>query len=135
MNAPSSARRPGWRSLLPRLRRALSAAPLVLALAAGSAACYGKGKNAPIPVERTTLVVENRGFLDRDIFVVRGGQRIRLGTVTGNSSATFTIPPTVVSSVTALRFIADPIGAPRPPVTEEITVSPGDRVMLTIPPG
>ena len=135
MNAPSSTRRPGRHSLLPRLRRALAAAPLVLALAAGSAACYGKGKNAPVPVERTTIVVENRGFLDRDIFVVRGGQRIRLGTVTGNSTATFTIPPSVVSAVTALRFIADPIGAPRPPVTEEITVSPGDRVVLTIPPG
>jgi hypothetical protein len=120
-----------------RRGRPLATLTLVLALvlSVASAACYGKGKNAPTPVERTTLVVENRGFLDRDIYVVRGGQRIRLGTVTGNSQATFTIPATVVSAVTALRFIADPIGAPRPPVTEEITVSPGDRVVLTIPPG
>jgi hypothetical protein len=85
-------------------------------------------------VERTTVKVENRGFLDRDIFVVRSGQRIRLGTVTGGQTATFTIPASVVSGVTAIRFIADPIGAPRPPVTEEITVSPGDQVVLTIPP-
>ena len=108
---------------------------LLLVLWLATAACYGKGKNAPAPVERTTVKVENRGFLDRDIFVVRSGQRIRLGTVTGGQTATFTIPASIVSGVTAIRFIADPIGAPRQPVTEEITVSPGDRVVLTIPPG
>ena len=120
-----------------RPRRALATLPLVLALvlAIASAACYGKGKNAPTPVERTTVFVDNRGFLDRNIFVVRGGQRVRLGTVTGNSQATFTIPASMVGSATSLRFIADPIGAPRPPVTEEINVSPGDRIQLTIPPG
>ena len=116
-----------------RLRRLGGRLALVLALA--SVACYGKGKNAPVPVERTTLVVENRAFLDHDIYVVRSGQRIRLGTVTGNSQATFTIPPSIVGAVTALRFLADPIGAPRAPVSEEVTVSPGDRVVLTIPPG
>jgi hypothetical protein len=33
-----------------------------------------------------------------------------------------------------LRFIADPIGGARPSVSEEITVAPGDSVVLTIPP-
>jgi hypothetical protein len=136
MNAPTSARRSTGRTIA---RRAVALHALLLALAGGAVvgatACYGKGKNAPVPVERTTLVVENRAFLDHDIYVVRSGQRIRLGTVTGNSKATFTIPASVVGAVTSLRFIADPIGAPRQPVTEEITVSPGDRVVLTIPPG
>jgi hypothetical protein len=115
--------RPGTRALL-----------WVVALWLAAAGCYGTGKNAPTPVERTTVRVENRGFLDRDIYVVRSGQRIRIGTVTGNSTATLTIPASVVGAVTALRFIADPIGAARPPVTEEITVSPGDQVVLMIPP-
>src|SRR5205085_449256 len=99
------------------------------------AACYGKGKNAPEPIARTTVRVVNQGFLDRNIYVMRGSERIRLGTVTGNSSQTLTIPASIVPAVTSLRFVADPIGGNAPPATEEVSVSPGDQVVLTIPPG
>jgi hypothetical protein len=37
--------------------------------------------------------------------------------------------------MTTLRFIADPIGSNRAGVSEEIMVTPGDSVVLTIPPG
>ena len=117
-----------------RARRAPLAALVAVAAWFSAAACVGTGKNAPTPIERTTVRVENRGFLDRNIFVVRSGQRIRLGTVSGNSTAVLTIPPGIVATVTSLAFIADPIGAPRPPVTQEITVNPGDQVVLMIPP-
>ena len=110
---------------------ALAAAALALA---ALAACYGKGKNAPEPVARTTVRVVNQGFLDRNIFVLRGGERVRLGTVPGNSSQTLTIPAVVMQGITSLRFIADPIGGNAPPATEEITVTPGDQIVLTIPP-
>ena len=100
-----------------------------------STACYGKGKNAPEPVERTTVKVVNQGFLDRNIYVYRGSERVRLGTVSGNSSAVLTIPSTIVQSTLALRFVADPIGGRSSSATEEITVTPGDQVVLTIPPG
>lgn len=126
-------------SARPPLPRAVRPAPLLALLAVvawlAAAACVGTGKNAPTPVQRTTVRVENRGFLDRNIFVVRSGQRIRLGTVSGNSTATLTIPAGIVATITPLAFIADPIGAPQPPVTQEITVSPGDQVVLMIPPG
>jgi hypothetical protein len=36
--------------------------------------------------------------------------------------------------MTPLRFIADPIGGNRASVSQEITVVPGDTVVLTIPP-
>jgi hypothetical protein len=98
-------------------------------------ACYGKGKNAPEPVERTTVKVVNQGFLDRNIYVYRGSERVRLGTVSGNSTQVLTIPSTIVQSTLALRFVADPIGGRSPAATEEITVTPGDQVVLTIPPG
>ena len=97
-------------------------------------ACYGKGKNAPEPVERTTVRVVNQGFLDRNIYVYRGSERVRLGTVSGNSSLVLTIPSTIVQSTLALRFVADPIGGRAPAATEEITVTPGDQVVLTIQP-
>jgi hypothetical protein len=84
---------------------------------------------------RTTLRVENQSFLDMNIYVLRGSERIRLGTATGSSTTVLTIPRMVVPASTSLRFLADPIGGARAPVSDELTVRPGDEVTLTIPPG
>ena len=100
-----------------------------------SAACYGKGKNAPEPVARTTVRVINQGFLDRNVYVLRGSARTRIGTVSGNSTQLLTIPTSMVQAGTTLRFVADPIGGRAPAATQEVSVSPGDEVQLTIPPG
>jgi hypothetical protein len=117
-------------------RRGFVTALVTMLLAgASSTACYGTGKNAPVPVARTTVKVVNQGFLDRNIYVVRGSERVRLGTVSGNSTQVLTIPTSIVQSMMTLRFIADPIGGRTPPATEEVSVSPGDQVVLTIPPG
>jgi hypothetical protein len=80
------------------------------------------------------LQVENRGFSDMVIYAVSGSQRIRLGLATGNSTRAFTIPPAVLRGGVTLRFLADPIGGSRTPVSEEMVVHPGDIVTLTIPP-
>jgi hypothetical protein len=82
----------------------------------------------------TVLQVDNQGFLDMSVYASRSGQRIRLGIATGNSKTNLTIPPTIVSGLTPLRFVADPIGGRRASVSQEITVAPGDTVVLTIPP-
>jgi hypothetical protein len=87
------------------------------------------------PVPATMLKVENQAFLDMTIYVVRSSQRIRLGVANGNSTARFVIPANLIFGSTPLRFQADPIGRNRAPVSQEITVSPGDEVILTIPPG
>ncbi len=84
--------------------------------------------------EPTTVRVENRSFLDNNVYVLRGGQRIRLGMVTGNSTKTFTIPANLIFGISSLQFIVDPIGASRQPVSNEIRVSEGDEVQLVIPP-
>ena len=85
------------------------------------------------PSGEAKVRVENRNYLDHNIYVLRGAQRIRLGTVTGNSTATFTIPASLIHGTTPLSFIADPIGASRTPVSNEIPVLPGDTVELIIP--
>ena len=82
----------------------------------------------------TTVRVENRSFLDQNVYVLRGGQRVRLGTVNGNSTQVFTIPRNLVFGVTSLSFLVDPIGSSRTPVSNEIPVSEGDQVRLVIPP-
>ena len=107
----------------------------LLALALLSAGCsHGVKSGPPEPQPRTTVKVDNRNFLDMNVFVVRFGQRIRLGTVTGLSSEVFTIPPDIVRSSPQLQFELHPIGGRGNPRTETISVQPGDEIDLTIPP-
>ena len=98
-------------------------------------ACHhGAPEPPPGPQAQTTLRVQNQGFPDMNIFLLRSGQRIRLGQVTGNTTTTLVIPSYALAGPTTLRFLADPIGGTRAPVSQEITVSPGDHVQLIIPP-
>lgn len=114
-------------------RPLFAAAAMCLSLLAG---CMRNNdpETAAEPVPPTMLRVENQAFLDMTIYVYRSSQRIRLGQANGNSTTRFTIPSYLIFGSTPLRFQADPIGASRASISEEITVSPGDEVMLTIPP-
>jgi hypothetical protein len=108
---------------------------LIAMLGLALSACGGsKSRSAPTPQPRTSVRVENQGFSDMTIYAVRSGQRVRLGAASGNSTTVFTIPANLIFGATPLRFIADPIGGNRTPVSEEITVQPGDQVRLVIPP-
>ena len=86
------------------------------------------------PAPPTYVRVENRAFLDMNVYVYRSSQRLRLGTTSGNSIARYVIPASLLFGSTPLRFQADPIGGSRQPVSQEISVSPGDEVVLVIPP-
>ena len=99
-------------------------------------ACNGfkRGSGSANPNEPTTLQVDNQQFLDMAVYAVRSVERIRLGTATGNGKTNLRIPSALVTGLTPLRFIADPIGSTRASISEEITVAPGDTVVLTIPP-
>ena len=99
------------------------------------AACAGRSRTAePGSESPTILEVENRGFADMVIYAVTGSQRFRLGLATGNSSKSFPLPSSLVRGSGPIRFLADPIGGTRTPVSEEMVVQPGDVVTLTIPP-
>ena len=118
--------------------RHLAVALASVAAVAGASivACRsGKPAEAPAPTEPTTVRVENQGFADMVIYVVQpNGQRYRLGEVTGSSTKVLQIPSNFIFGATPLRFLADPIGGRRTPVSESVTVLPGDQVVLTIPP-
>lgn len=117
------------------IMRSLSRLLLLVALSL-TAACGRRPPPADVsPNEGASVQVENRGFSDRTIYVLRsGGDRLRLGFVTGNSTETLAIPAYVLNSAGTLRFIADPIGSREAPVTQEISVRPGDVVGLMIQP-
>ncbi len=82
---------------------------------------------------RTTVEVENRSWSAVNVYAVRGGQRVRLGTVQAVSTSVLTIPTAVVSGVTSLSFLIDPIGSNRTPITQEISVREGDQITLYVP--
>lgn len=107
-------------------------------LALATSVLLGCNRNQPVtdvdPNAPTTVVVDNQGFSDMTIFVLEGGRRIRLGLANGNTQSRFRLPSHLVKTLTPLRFLADPIGSDRQPVSDEITVSPGDEVTLRIPP-
>jgi hypothetical protein len=116
------------------MRRAVQLFAVLFIAALGTAACVGKGRNAPTPQETASVRVINRAFIDVDVFVLNGTLRTRLGTVTGGGSGTFRLPVTVVGSGRDLRFLVDPIGSDRQAVTfNSMYVRPGQRVTLTVP--
>jgi len=107
---------------------------LVLALLSAGCAHHAASSSAPEPQQKTTVQVKNQNFSDMNVFVRGAGQRIRLGFVTGLSTQTFTIPADIVRVSPQLQFEIHPIGSNRNPISETITVIPGDQVTLTIPP-
>lgn len=108
---------------------------LLLAVSLVTTACASRNTagslDKPLP---TTVVVDNQGVLDMTIYVLRGAQRVRLGIAGGLTKTRLTIPPGVIYGAVTLRFIADPIGGSRNPVSEEISISEGDEIGLRIPP-
>lgn len=125
----------GERPVRARWMRAASMVLLgTLALAAACSRNMQEGEEPAEPIPTTRLKVENQAYLDMTIYVYRSSQRVRLGVANGSSTTRMIIPPNLIFGSTALRFQADPIGANRQPVTQEITVSAGDEVVLIIPP-
>jgi hypothetical protein len=111
---------------------------IVVALAVlGAAACnaFSRGSGTPDQSEPTVVQVDNQGFLDMTVYAVRNSsQRVRVGIATGNRKTDLPIPSYLINGLTPLRFVADPIGGRRASVSQEITVAPGDTVVLMIPP-
>lgn len=116
---------------LPMKIKSIAFALLLASITACNA--FVRGSGAPRQDQPTILQVDNQGFPDMDVYAVRSGQRVRLGTATGLHKTNLTIPPSLVGGLTPLRFIADPIGGTRPSVSQEITVAPGDTVLMIIP--
>src|SRR5207253_10692125 len=99
--------------------------------APGALAWHGwrHGADTAEPRQPTVVQVDNQGFLDMTVYAARSSQRGRLGIATGNNKTNFNIPSILMSGLTPLHFVADPIGGRRASVSQEITVAPGDTVV------
>lgn len=105
---------------------------LSLALAGCASRRSATETNASANQAETLLVIRNDSYLDHNIYLLQGSQRIRMGTARGLATTRMTIPRQYVFGVSALQFLADPIGSNVSPVSERLNVSPGDEVQLVI---
>lgn len=107
--------------------------PLLLAVLAAPA-CHG-GPPTPInPSAEVAVTVENQSFADMTVYLIRSGQRIRIGMVPSLSTRILMVRPELIGYGTEVRFEAHPIGTRGSPASEEIHVNPGDVIHLVIPP-
>jgi hypothetical protein len=107
---------------------------VLLGLSLALAGCGGRRTTSTTTTaeEQTMLVVKNDSYLDHNVYILQGAQRIRIGTARGLASTKFPIPRQYVFGVSVLQFLADPIGGRVTPVSERINVAPGDEVHLLI---
>lgn len=116
-----------------RTLRYLVLAAAVLA-APGCASMRGRSSAAEeTQQQRTTVRVENQAWVDVNIYVVREGQRIRLGQVSAHTTHALPIPSYLATAATRLSFLVDPIGSRMTAQSYDLSIYPGDQVTLTIP--
>jgi hypothetical protein len=137
MRRATARRAPGSPRVLatePVMRTSRHVIALLVALS-GAAACRSANPYdvAEAQPGNIALVVRNNNFNDVDVYAVSSGLATRIGTVTGNSSATFTLNPSLVSP-TDFRIVATPIGGNGRASTGPINVSPGQTIEFTVGP-
>jgi hypothetical protein len=78
------------------------------------------------------LEVENHGWADINIYLVRGTATERLGTVGALNTKTFVFPYRRLGTGTDVRLMADPIGNLRTYTSENLLVHPGQWIKWTL---
>jgi len=115
-----------------------SKAAFMAALFASASSCASvrhPSDDIPAPsATPATVHVENGRYADLIIMVLRASEQVQLGTVNSESSATFALPAAFANPAAPIRLVAAPIGGQALPISEEVTVYPGDRVNLVITP-
>jgi len=114
--------------------RRFPAVAFALVLTLPTAGCHRRDTTPATPLAEIAVTVENQNFLDMDVFVVRGGQRVRLGMVPGLTTRILMVRPDLVGYSAEVQFEVHPIGGRANPISETMTVRPGDVIHLTIPP-
>jgi hypothetical protein len=104
-----------------------------LLLAFASTGCHRGGfANLPAGTQGAVgLVVQNQNFYDKDLYVVSEGLATRVGDVTGNTTARFTLDPSFFPS-NEIRIIATPVGGNGRASSGPLNVAPGQTIQFTI---
>ncbi len=106
---------------------------LLLALALPACAGHSPQSAADASQARTVLRIINQSLYDMDIYMLRQtGDRVRLGSVMSNRTEDLSIPSGLIPGVATVRFIARPFLGRGAEVSQNINVTPGDTVKMTI---
>jgi len=92
----------------------------------------GEGESPAAANVQVSLEVENHGWSDVVIYLVRGTSSERLGTVGALNSITFTFPIRRLGTANDARLKADPIGSDRVFYSEDIHIQPGQSIKWTL---
>lgn len=111
----------------PRSSLAVAAAALVV----GACAANQEPNNGPAR-SPAVVAVQNNNWQEVAIYLLRGAQRVRLGTVSGMGKSEFKIPAAYVIGTSDVTLQADPIGARDTYISPPIQVFPGARLALKI---
>jgi hypothetical protein len=79
-----------------------------------------------------TLRVTNSNWSDVRIYLVRGALWVRLGMVTTNSTAEFTIPADLLTQAGSVSLVANPVAGAGSWTTPLPGVTPGDEFELVV---
>jgi hypothetical protein len=109
-------------------------------LAIGMAAVLAAGCAAlgppvdPYAIERNALVVQNRGWEDVTVFVMRGEAAIRIGIVQGLSSRVFVLPSSVTGSGLTMQLRGQRRITDQAFTSHVFDMEPGEMASWTIEP-
>src|SRR5947207_15301605 len=84
----------------------------------------GEASGEVASVSTVDLKVVNDNYNDIDVYAVRNGERTRVGTVTGNSSQSFTLDRSLFPT-NDVTLVAVPIGGFGAASSGRLSVSPG----------
>jgi hypothetical protein len=112
--------------------RFIIAAVFATATLAAGTACWRTREAAGdlAPATSIGLTVTNQNFSDMDVYAVSDGLATRVGTVTGNTTRSFSLHASLASR--DLRIVATPIGGNGRASTGEVLVSPGQTIEFRI---
>jgi hypothetical protein len=97
--------------------------------------CHGRNEpsaDPPDPATPVVLDVENHVQGDVVVYLRHGSQNIRLGTVTGLGTATFTFPWHQMGITGSSWLVARPFGGSRVYNSEPLVFQPGQSLKLTV---
>jgi hypothetical protein len=134
MFPPSASVRGGCLAPRPMIRSAVVGGLTALCVACAGAPSPGVPPPAPGAAveedgrEGATLEVDNSSIFDVRMFVVRGGNYVRLGLVSSGATVEFPLPATMVGR--DLVFYAEPVGSSARQRTDAVYVRAGQHVKL-----
>lgn len=106
----------------------------LLLLSLGILGCANR-QEEPLPPRQpsASVRVDNRSPTQVTVYAVRSGQRVRLGVASGSATTLLRIPESLLLGASPLRFQMDPLGGNRRSTSYEMTILPGDQVMVIYP--